>query len=151
MTADLLLSIDVGTQSVRALVFDRDGTMRARAGVPFEPPFDSPHPGWAEKEVVSYWRGLVESCQALWKQGIVAPSRIAGLALTTTRTASARARTDALRGDRLAGQRRRPRRAHGGSWKRFRARRAGELSPLQRQASALVAQQEPELWPDCER
>ena len=39
MTADLLLSIDVGTQSVRALAFDRDGRMHGKAQVPFEPPF----------------------------------------------------------------------------------------------------------------
>ena len=41
----LLLAIDVGTQSVRALAFDREGHLQARAQRMFEPPFDSPAPG----------------------------------------------------------------------------------------------------------
>ena len=65
MSADLLLAIDVGTQSVRALVFDREGHLHGRARVPFEPPFGSPQPGWAEKDAGSYWVGLAEACRAL--------------------------------------------------------------------------------------
>ena len=69
MIKDLLLAIDVGTQSVRALAFDRDGKMHGRAQVPFEPPFGSPQPGWAEKDAESYWQGLAEACRALWQRG----------------------------------------------------------------------------------
>jgi sugar (pentulose or hexulose) kinase len=67
MTPDLLLAIDVGTQSVRALAFDRDGTLHGRAQVPFEPPFGSPQPGWAEKDAESYWTGLAKACRSLWQ------------------------------------------------------------------------------------
>ncbi len=56
MTADLLLAIDVGTQSVRALAFDREGAPQGRAQVLLEPPFEAPQPGWAEKEARSYGR-----------------------------------------------------------------------------------------------
>ena len=95
MTADLLLAIDVGTQSVRALAFDRDGTLHGRSRVPFEPPFGSPQPGWAEKDAESYWQGLAEACRALWQPGSgVAPARIAGLALTTQRGTVVCARED---------------------------------------------------------
>ena len=95
-TADLLLAIDVGTQSVRALAFDRDGTLHGRARVPFEPPFGSPQPGWAEKDAESYWQGLAEACRALWQPsgGEVDPARIAGLALTTQRGTVVCARED---------------------------------------------------------
>nr|MDQ2736909.1 FGGY family carbohydrate kinase [Pseudomonadota bacterium] len=94
MTPDLLLAIDVGTQSVRSLAFDRDGAMHGRAQVMFEPPFDSPQPGWAEKDAASYWQALVESCQALWQQGGVRPECIAALALTTQRGTVVCARED---------------------------------------------------------
>ena len=94
MTPDLLLAIDVGTQSVRALAFDRQGTMQGRAQVRFEPAFDSPEPGWAEKDAASYWQALGESCQALWRDGAVRPERIAALALTTQRGTVVCARED---------------------------------------------------------
>ena len=41
-----ILSIDNGTQSVRALLFDRDGKLAAKAQV-FLEPYYSQHPGWA--------------------------------------------------------------------------------------------------------
>jgi sugar (pentulose or hexulose) kinase len=85
MRPDLLLAIDVGTQSVRSLAFDRDGTLHGRARVAFEPPFESPEPGWAEKDVTAYWQALVESCRALWHGGELRPERVAALALTTQR------------------------------------------------------------------
>ncbi len=85
MTADLILAVDVGTQSVRAVVFDRRGQMLARAQVSLDPPFSAPQPGWAEVDPERYWQALAASCQALWQGGEVQPARIAGLALTTQR------------------------------------------------------------------
>ncbi|HJV95252.1 MAG TPA: FGGY family carbohydrate kinase, partial [Albitalea sp.] len=85
MTEDLILAIDVGTQSVRAIVFDRGGEPLARAQVPLEPPFAAPQPGWAEIDPARYWQALAASCQALWQRGEVAPERIAALVLTTQR------------------------------------------------------------------
>ena len=82
---DLLLAIDAGTQSVRALVFDRSGHLLARAAVPLDPPFTAPEPGWAEQAPLAYWQALAQACQALWQQHGVAPQRIAALALTAQR------------------------------------------------------------------
>ena len=157
MTADLLLAMDVGTQSVRALAFDRDGAMHGRAQVPFEPPFGSPQPGWAEKDAESYWLGLAEACRGLW-QGGVDPARIAGLALTTQRGTVVCAREDGtpLRpaivwpDQRLATV---PP-SLGPLWTTlFGLAGAGELiRQLQRQAECnWLAQHEPDLWPECER
>jgi sugar (pentulose or hexulose) kinase len=157
MTADLLLAIDVGTQSVRALAFARDGTMQGRAQVMLEPPFDSPQPGWAEKEAGSYWQALVESCHRLWQQG-VAPARIAALALTTQRGTVVCAREDGtpLRpaivwpDQRLCSA---PPRL-GAFWNAlFGIAGAGELlRQLQRQAEAnWLAQHEAAMWRRCER
>jgi sugar (pentulose or hexulose) kinase len=85
MTADALLALDVGTQSVRAVLFDRGGQMLARAQVVLAPPFVAPQPGWAEQDPGVYWHAIGQACTALWAQGTVAPQRVAGLALTTQR------------------------------------------------------------------
>lgn len=85
MTPARLLAIDVGTQSARAIVFDAQGHLLAKAQTVFEPTYVSPHPGWAEQDPEIYWRGVVESCQGLWKSGTVRPDEITALALTTQR------------------------------------------------------------------
>jgi len=79
-----LLAIDVGTQSTRAIVFDAQGTLLAKAQVAHEPVHTAPQPGWAEQDPELYWRAVVAACQGLWTQGIQ-PADIAGLALTTQR------------------------------------------------------------------
>lgn len=85
MTQDLLLAIDNGTQSVRALLFDLHGNLVAKHQVMIEP-YRSPQPGWAEQDPDYFWRMMCQACQGLWAQG--APTlrqRIAGVALTTQR------------------------------------------------------------------
>ena len=81
---DRILAIDVGTQSVRALVFDPRGEVVASAKVPIEP-YVSPHPGWAEQDPELYWRAVGEACAALWAGGFDRSS-LAGVALTTQRS-----------------------------------------------------------------
>lgn len=79
-----LLAIDVGTQSVRALVFDPLGNIQAKHQIAIEPYF-SPQPGWAEQDADLYWNEIGSACQALWAQGDVKPEQISGLSLTTQR------------------------------------------------------------------
>ena len=81
---DLLLSIDNGTQSVKALVFDPTGRLLAREQVAFTPYF-ARHPGWAEQDPKVFWQALCRACQGLWTQGRVVKDRLAGVALTTQR------------------------------------------------------------------
>lgn len=88
MTAagDRILAIDVGTQSVRAIVFDPRGTPLAVARVPFEP-YTSPQPGWAEQDPELYWRSMVAACGRLRAEPAAGPwESIAGLGLTTQRS-----------------------------------------------------------------
>lgn len=87
-----MVAVDVGTQSVRALAFGRDGTLHGRTQVPLEPPFHTPQPGWAEQDAAVYWQALVQACRALWAQ--VEPARVAALALTTQRGTLVAARED---------------------------------------------------------
>jgi sugar (pentulose or hexulose) kinase len=80
---DLLLAVDVGTQSVRALLFDREGERVARAAVPLLPPFTAPAPGAAEQDPAVWWAAVVEAVTPLWRRED--PARVAALALTTQR------------------------------------------------------------------
>ncbi|MBI9074309.1 MAG: FGGY-family carbohydrate kinase [Desulfatibacillum sp.] len=81
---DLLLAIDNGTQSIKALLFDLEGNLLAREQVLFEP-YYSTNPGWAEQDPLVYWESLCEACQRLWKHPGVDKSRVAAVSLTTQR------------------------------------------------------------------
>jgi sugar (pentulose or hexulose) kinase len=81
---DLLLAIDNGTQSLKALIFDLQGRLLAKELVPFTPYF-SEHPAWAEQDPDVFWDALCRACQGLWHQNHEYKKRIAGVALTTQR------------------------------------------------------------------
>lgn len=78
------LTIDVGTQSIRALVFDENGTELAKARLAIEPYF-SERPGWAEQHAEYYWQKLTQACHKLWHLNKVSPSEITAISLTTQR------------------------------------------------------------------
>ncbi len=84
MTADRILAIDVGTQSVRAMVFDLAGNLLARAKVPIVPYLPGP-PGCCEQDAELYWRSIAEACRLLWAMPEVRRDALAGVALTTQR------------------------------------------------------------------
>ena len=83
-TDELILTIDNGTQSVRALLFDLRGNLVAKSRVLIEPYF-SEHPGWAEQHPTYFWESLCQACQQLWAQSDVCKDAIKGVALTTQR------------------------------------------------------------------
>ena len=64
---DLILAIDNGTQSVKAIVFDLEGQLLAKELVPFTPYF-SEKPAWAEQDPEIFWQTLCQACQGLWQQ-----------------------------------------------------------------------------------
>jgi len=82
--SDLLLALDNGTQSVRALLFDLAGNLLGKGKVELEP-YYSTQPGWAEQDPEYYWQCLGEACQQLWQETGIDKSRIRGVALTTQR------------------------------------------------------------------
>jgi sugar (pentulose or hexulose) kinase len=81
---DLLLAIDNGTQSLKALVFDPEGQLLAKQQVKFTPYF-SEQPAWAEQDPEIFWQTLCQACQGLWQNHRVDRQNIAGVALTTQR------------------------------------------------------------------
>jgi sugar (pentulose or hexulose) kinase len=70
---------------MKALVFDLEGSLHAIQKIPFNPPYVSQHPGWAEQAPEVYWQALCRACQGLWHESNVNKERIAGVALTTQR------------------------------------------------------------------
>ncbi|HEX4895665.1 MAG TPA: FGGY-family carbohydrate kinase, partial [Solimonas sp.] len=158
MSAARLLAIDVGTQSARAIVFDAQGRLLAKAQEVFEPTYVSPQPGWAEQDPEVYWRGVSACCQRLWRDSDIRPEAITALSLTTQRATL-------ICLDR-AGQLLRPamvwldqRRATelpdlGPLWKTaFRLAGATDLvANLQREAECnWLAQHEPALWRETDK
>lgn len=84
MNRDLILTIDNGTQSVRALIFDLQGNLLHKSQVYFEP-YISLKPGWAEQDPDVFWAAICAACQQLWAANEIDKERIAGVGLTTQR------------------------------------------------------------------
>ncbi len=84
MADSVIVAIDCGTQSVRALAFDPRGNILARSRIPIEPYF-SDHPGWAEQHADYYWDRLCDATGSLLAGAAFSPDAIKGVALTTQR------------------------------------------------------------------
>jgi sugar (pentulose or hexulose) kinase len=85
MSRDLILAIDNGTQSLRALLFDAHGRLQAKEQVVFQEPYYARQPGWAEQDPEVFWSALCLACQRLWRRDALLKSRVAAVALTTQR------------------------------------------------------------------
>ncbi len=81
---ELLLAIDVGTQSTRAAVVDLRGEILHLVKIPVEPYF-SDRPGWAEQRPETYWEIVCRSCRQALREAGAAAERIAAVTLTTQR------------------------------------------------------------------
>jgi sugar (pentulose or hexulose) kinase len=85
MSKELILALDNGTQSVRALIFNITGDLIDKARIPIQPYF-SQKPGWAEQHPSYFWESLCQACHQLWQHGLVSKEDIAGVALTAQRS-----------------------------------------------------------------
>ena len=81
---DRIVAVDVGTQSVRALLVGPDGTIHGSARVPIVP-YVSPQPGWAEQDPEVHWSAVGEACRRLLVETGIAAEAIVALTLTTQR------------------------------------------------------------------
>jgi len=79
-----IIAIDSGTQSIRAVLFDRDGNELAIEQRAFEPYF-SLHPGWAEQSTDDYWAKLCMVTNGLMRKIDIDHALIAGVGITTQR------------------------------------------------------------------
>lgn len=81
---ELLLTIDAGTQSIRAALVDLTGRIVDMVKTPITPYF-SPQPGWAEQDPDYYWDMLCRTCRTLWSQAGDVKGRVLGVSVTTQR------------------------------------------------------------------
>jgi sugar (pentulose or hexulose) kinase len=82
---ELILSIDAGTQSIRAALVDLSGEIRHLVKTPIEPYF-STQPGWAEQQPEYYWQMLCETCRKLLNGAGDSRSRLVAATVTTQRS-----------------------------------------------------------------
>jgi glycerol kinase len=83
MAADLILALDQGTTSTRAIVFDRSG--KPLGSAQHELPQHYPHPGWVEHDPEDIWRDARKVLTGALVNARVDASRVAALGLTDQR------------------------------------------------------------------
>lgn len=83
-TGELILTIDAGTQSIRAALVDLAGEIVRLVKTPIEPYF-SAQPGWAEQHPEYYWQILCETCGKLLQGDGHVAQRIVAVTITTQR------------------------------------------------------------------
>lgn len=83
--SETILSIDCGTQSIRAILFSLDGEIIDKEQIFYEAYFSS-KPGWAEQKVETYWDGLCEATNAIQKRNPINFKRIKGVGVTALRS-----------------------------------------------------------------
>ena len=81
---ELILSVDAGTQSIRAALVDIEGNILHIVKTPIQPYF-SEHPGWAEQKPDYYWEVFCKTTNQLMQQQENLKKDIKGVTLTTQR------------------------------------------------------------------
>jgi len=63
MPADNLLTLDVGTSSLKAALYDATGNLLAKASADY--PLHYPKPGWAEQNPQDWWKACCTACRVI--------------------------------------------------------------------------------------
>jgi sugar (pentulose or hexulose) kinase len=79
-----VLSIDCGTQSARAIIFDEKGNLLLKSQQKFEP-YYSKKPGWAEQDPNLFWDKIVIAIKAIKKEDSSIIDNIDAIVVTTQR------------------------------------------------------------------
>ena len=82
---ELILSIDAGTQSIRAALIDTSGNIVHIVKMPIQPYF-SEHPGRAEQKPDYYWDVFCQATRKLLQNAEALVKEIVGITLTTQRS-----------------------------------------------------------------
>ncbi|MGP4077993.1 glycerol kinase GlpK [Halobacillus sp. K22] len=83
MTNKYILSIDQGTTSSRAILFNEAGTIVETAQKEFEQFF--PKPGWVEHDANEIWTSVLACIAEVLRKSDVGPDQIAGIGITNQR------------------------------------------------------------------
>jgi glycerol kinase len=79
----LILALDQGTTSSRAILFDRDGREVAKAQKPF--PQHYPRPGWVEHDPRQIWASQLDAAREAIAAARIPPTRIAAIGIANQR------------------------------------------------------------------
>jgi len=79
-----ILSIDVGTQTIKGVVYDFSGRVIVKEKKFYDAPYFFPKPGYCEREAEDYWSDLVFICKRIFQNGINAVD-IEAISITTQR------------------------------------------------------------------
>ncbi len=82
---ELILAIDFGTQSVRAVLIDLSGNVRQLSKIEIEPYF-SVAPGWAEQQPEYFRDKMFETLQKLFSETEFSKEQIKAVTITTQRS-----------------------------------------------------------------
>jgi len=85
MSEALMLVFDVGTQSVRAMLIDRNGVIEAQEKIVYETPYYSLQPSWAEQNPDYYFDQICAVSQRLKENAPEAFGRTEGVTVTVFR------------------------------------------------------------------
>ena len=70
----MYLGIDIGTSSVKTVLFDRDQRLVGQASQGLS--VSRPHPGWSEQDPEDWWRGVEATIGTLAREhGLAGPAR----------------------------------------------------------------------------
>ncbi|WP_010532142.1 glycerol kinase GlpK [Lentibacillus jeotgali] len=83
MSETFILSLDQGTTSSRAILFNHDGEIVETAQQEFEQFFQ--HPGWVEHDANEIWTSVLACISEVLRKSDVDPSQIAGIGITNQR------------------------------------------------------------------
>lgn len=81
----LILSIDCGTQSLRAILFDKKGDIQAIEKIVYNPPYYSDRVGWAEQDADMYYNSLCAAVKGLYEKSPELFPQIKAVAIATLR------------------------------------------------------------------
>ncbi|NUP99868.1 MAG: hypothetical protein HUU35_08435 [Armatimonadetes bacterium] len=82
MPGQHVIGIDVGTQSLRVMVFDLQGTPVGSASKPYPTHYD--RVSWAEQEPNDWWEAAVECTRRAMAEAGLGPTDVVGLSLDST-------------------------------------------------------------------
>ena len=85
MERPLILTYDVGTQSARAILVDKQGTIVDKEQVKYEEPYFRKHPGWAEQYTDFYFESMCKASRELLSRNADKMHDIIACAVTVIR------------------------------------------------------------------
>ncbi|MFD2630029.1 glycerol kinase GlpK [Oceanobacillus kapialis] len=83
MSETYILSLDQGTTSSRAIIFNKKGEIVETAQKEFEQFF--PHPGWVEHDANEIWTSVLACIADVLRKADIEPNQIAGIGITNQR------------------------------------------------------------------